>query len=1090
MTHLYKKISFTLTVILFTVTNLTFGQSNPTTPAQDFNVFIEHNLTLSNNESEGPVACGGDMNIAGDYQVATHDPGTFTVGGNEIGLLIGGKVNYNYGNSVQVNSNGYIKIGDNTGSVVWYHDPNNATPPIRITPGPNYNSSPRIMLQANSNQLNVSANNNPVFESGLIDFSSAFQEMRATALSISQCTDNANLTNPNGQPIPHTNLPHQVKINLQDGINYLNVTGADMNNVQVFTYNQQPSASKILIINVDAPDTFNWKVWNQGGFGGLQQCRYIFYNFYNTTQLNVKGYSSVEGTLFAPFADIDKTVNNSNIQGQVIGKSLIHNGGEMHYAIFAPSLPNCGPPTNVPPTSDFAVNNDVQCFNGNEFIFTNTSNTGTTVQPGDPMSYSWDFGDGTASQAMDPTKTYSSAGTYHVKLTTTNTYGTDSKTSQVKVFPPTGAMVSIATTSSSSGSVTKQFTLINSSDFTSFSWTFPGMGSGLYPNQSPVSRVFTQAGYYEIKIMTVDANGCDNTTIIPVVIESDEVNTGHDGGLESHSLGDAVSKRYVNRKKKSISTAFVKSTAKRFDKQILTANSTERSESGQTLVDMFPSQLVPGDVARITSPTDILDYTVAEEVLSVDFSVDGNTKGVVLGVLTKDKIYNHTKASCDRLKGAEIMNVGALQIEGYNFLMQAMKQRDGVTEYAISFAVGKNDNHPSYSLQSNWYVNVYTPSNDVYNFQVWATNPTSTEKLVKDILNNLKAYAPLYQNEVQEIPKTYAAKVSREGTDLVLKLRSLKKAQSIEISMDENYSETNGFTERYNPVNSDLEQTLRINIDDAYEFDGLIRVNGEVQDAFYQADGNWGLDFDSKYTTLEKYRVSNNLDRVYKDDELPVNRNVEIKAHSEYDYLTLYKSLLPAELPADYTNYSFVSFKAKGSGLLDIGLVKSSIDEWKKQFKATINVGENEQTYYIPFDFFKSVGTNKKITADDLTMLTFTFLPVEAQTNDLDLTISDVKFTKTAPDGYRDLLNTMENEFKVYPNPSRGNVNCLLYSDDATKATINLHDVTGRLVYSKQVNLTKGRNEFNLNINADSGLFFFNVSNGKTNYGSSKIIFR
>ena len=142
------------------------------------------------------------------------------------------------------------------------------------------------MLQANSNQLNVGVNNNPVFEDNLIDFSSAFQEMRNIASSIAQCNGNAQLTNPNGQPISTTNLPNQVKINLQDGINYLNVSGADMNSVQVFTYNQQPSASKILVVNVDASGTFNWNVWNQAGIG-FQNCPYILYNFYNLQLLHL-----------------------------------------------------------------------------------------------------------------------------------------------------------------------------------------------------------------------------------------------------------------------------------------------------------------------------------------------------------------------------------------------------------------------------------------------------------------------------------------------------------------------------------------------------------------------------------------------------------------------------------------------------------------------------------------------------------------------------------------------------------------------------------------------------------------------------------
>lgn len=1095
MMHTLLKKNFLSLVMMTFAGAISFAQS-PTVPAKNFNVFTLGNTTLTTNESEGPIAIGGDLTITGSYQVAIHSAGNFLVGNKPIGLLVNGKVNYQSGNSVQVLSNAYVKIGNANGSTVWYADQNNATPPIRITPNSNYNSSPRIELNSNAPSLGVSVNNNPVFQSNLLDFNAAFQTMKASSLSISQCTQNIQLTNPNGQSITNATLTNQVKINLQSGINYWNITGAQLNSVDEISFNNvKPSASKVLVINVDASGTFNWDVWNQGGIG-FQDCPYIMYNFYNTTTLNITNGASIEGTIFAPFADIFKgSGNQSNIQGQVIANSFSHSGGEVHYAIFSPSVTGCATPpvVGVPPTTNFNVNNANQCLNTNSFDFTNTSNTGNTVQPNDPLSYVWEFGDGTTSTLMNPTKVYASAGNYTVKLTTTNTYGSDVKTIQVTVYGFTNATVNQSTLSSGSGSVTKQFVLTNSLSYNDFSWAVSNGGSGLFSNQGTVSFVFTQAGYYEVTVTGTNANGCTTSTIIPVTIASEEVNTGNGGGLESESLGDLLSKQYVTRKMKSVPTQFVKSEATRYNKAKLTASiNMSRGGAGSdlTMTEMFPTELQNGDVADITSPTDILDYTIAQEVLSVDFSVGGTTKAVVLGVRTTDKVYNHTKASCDRLRGAEILNVKTVQVGGYNFLMQAIKQRNGVTEYAISFAVGKNYQDSFYTLQTNWFVKEYEAAKDVYNFQVWSTLPEQTTKLVNDILNNLNDSKPVIQTEIQKMPKTYAAKVTREGTDLVLKLKSVKEEQSIEISMDQNYSETNGFTMRYNPLKSEITQTIHLNVDDAYEFDGLINVEGAVQDAFYSADGNWGLDFDTTYTLINKYVVSNNLDRVYEEGELAVNRNVHLQVHSEDDYATLYKSLLPGQIPADYNEYQFVSFKAKGSGLLELGLIKSSVEDWKHQYKAMINVGSEEKTYYVPFKFFKSTKSNQTINADDLTMLTFTFLPVEAKTQDLDLNIEDVKFTNKAPDGYEELLYTMQNEFMVYPNPSRGDVNCMLYSDTNTTATVTLYDVSGKAIYSSQVKLTEGRNELDFNFNVPTGVMFFSIKSDKVDYGTSKIFFK
>jgi choice-of-anchor A domain-containing protein len=175
-------------IIVFASSGLVAQSS--TDPAKNFNIFTLGNTTLKSNESEGPIAIGGDLTIEGNYQVATNNAGTFEVNNAKIGLLVNGKVNYQSGSSLQVNSNGYVKIGNTTGSTVWYADPNNATPPIRITPNSNYNSSPIIMLQANAPSLGVSVNNNPVFQSNLLDFANAFQEMKTSSLDISQNTPN------------------------------------------------------------------------------------------------------------------------------------------------------------------------------------------------------------------------------------------------------------------------------------------------------------------------------------------------------------------------------------------------------------------------------------------------------------------------------------------------------------------------------------------------------------------------------------------------------------------------------------------------------------------------------------------------------------------------------------------------------------------------------------------------------------------------------------------------------------------------------------------------------------------------------------
>lgn len=85
------------------------------------------------------------------------------------------------------------------------------------------------------------------------------------------------------------------------------------------------------------------------------------------------------------------------------------------------------PITCTAPVADFAINNATQCLSGNAFAFTNAS-TGTTP------NYTWNFGDGSATvSSTNATNTYTSANTYTVTLTATNSCGSNAITKAVTV---------------------------------------------------------------------------------------------------------------------------------------------------------------------------------------------------------------------------------------------------------------------------------------------------------------------------------------------------------------------------------------------------------------------------------------------------------------------------------------------------------------------------------------------------------------------------------------------------------------------------------------------------------------------------------
>ncbi len=67
--------------------------------------------------------------------------------------------------------------------------------------------------------------------------------------------------------------------------------------------------------------------------------------------------------------------------------------------------------------------------------FTNTSTNATT--------YSWDFGNGSTSNVASPSHTYTSAGSFIVKLTVTGAGGTNSTTQTVNIAAPTALEITV-----------------------------------------------------------------------------------------------------------------------------------------------------------------------------------------------------------------------------------------------------------------------------------------------------------------------------------------------------------------------------------------------------------------------------------------------------------------------------------------------------------------------------------------------------------------------------------------------------------------------------------------------------------------------
>ncbi|GAB6285760.1 MAG: hypothetical protein STSR0009_19610 [Methanoregula sp.] len=157
--------------------------------------------------------------------------------------------------------------------------------------------------------------------------------------------------------------------------------------------------------------------------------------------------------------------------------------------------------------------------------FTATPTTGTAplavtftdTTKGVPTSWAWDFGDGDPTNAtiQNPVHTYTTAGTYSVNLTVTNSLGSDSeiKTAYITVGSDVPAPVADFASDPTSGTrpLTVRFTDNSTGSPTNWSWDFNNDGMEDSTVRNPTFTYMT-AGTYSVNLTVSNAGGSNSIT--------------------------------------------------------------------------------------------------------------------------------------------------------------------------------------------------------------------------------------------------------------------------------------------------------------------------------------------------------------------------------------------------------------------------------------------------------------------------------------------------------------------------------------------------------------------------------------------------
>ncbi len=142
------------------------------------------------------------------------------------------------------------------------------------------------------------------------------------------------------------------------------------------------------------------------------------------------------------------------------------------------------------------------CLN-DPISFTNTS---TPV----PTSVFWDFGDGTNSTTLSPVKTYSTTGTYAVKMLAHLGACVDSTTTFINVYPKPTAAFSAINRNACQPPLTVNFSNTSTAP-ANYLWDF---GDGFTSASQNPSHTYNTYGSFTVKLIVTNFVGCSDSVVL------------------------------------------------------------------------------------------------------------------------------------------------------------------------------------------------------------------------------------------------------------------------------------------------------------------------------------------------------------------------------------------------------------------------------------------------------------------------------------------------------------------------------------------------------------------------------------------------
>lgn len=557
------------------------------------------------------------------------------------------------------------------------------------------------------------------------------------------------------------------------------------------------------------------------------------------------------------------------------------------------------------------------------------------------------------------------------------------------------------------------------------------------------------------------------------------------GGLESNNrLSEQINKRNFNRAKTGYT--FNKATAPRLTRDF----SYAQRDANNTIVlqDFIPLDVIGENEVINASPEDLVSITNATEIYGVDYLRNDIPVASILALKTENGVYEHTKYICDRLLGAELIQVSTIDINEQSFIKSIIKNVDGTYEFVLSLSAKMINNGDNFSVESHWNLDQYEENVTFYNFQIWSNTIDNLYSLGEEVLNLLNVEKPITEYNNSAPPTVFV----RKGQYLngVLDLQIVNTNATESVTLDAGYRATE--TEEFDTLNSTINLSgyiTNVTVDTGNLFDIGFRIGDGVAtpDDLFMSDGPWGIDDSQPDTTVSLYDVTtNNFD--FDANDFPIERNVNLRG-STSSYIAAYRALTPRFKAVDLTDYNSFKFSAEGTGNLELTFVKQSITNWNEQYKTTIVLTSTSQDFVLPIsDLISSNGIDPVL--DDVVTIVFTMVAEDGTATTKLLSLNNLRFSQDSALSTQE-FETEQKNIRAFPNPMLTHTTIQFTANQNETVTFTIYDQLGKQVYNTTYDAVSGKNSITLNReNLSSGLYFCKIVSSQYSFNPLKLIIR